>query len=309
MFKHLLIATDGSSAAGAATRTALRLARACGASVTAVHVIEPFRAVTYGQMMLLPQCEAEYLNQARNEATGFLRDVEAMAAEEGLPCGTVHEVNTPVHRTIEDLAHAHACDLIVTGSHGRRGLQSLLLGSETQKILFTTGLPVLVCPEPPAYLSLLGEASTREDSREGAKAFRKMLLVVDGSEGAHRCAVRCMELAASLRCQVQALYVMSPLPAVDRIADVIEGDVCRNRAMRRAQFALDEIAEAAAARGVPLVSGYAVDPRYDVAILDHARHGGCDLIVLHGHAHDARSLRHVARNVILDGESPVLVFP
>jgi nucleotide-binding universal stress UspA family protein len=309
MFKHLLVATDGSSAASAASRTALRLARACGASVTAVHVIEPFRAVSYGQMMLLPQCEAGYLDQARREAGHCLDGVKNMASEAGISCACVHEVSTPIHRTIEDIAHARACDLIVTGSHGHRGLQRLLLGSETQKILFTTGLPVLVCPEPPAYAGLLDDAPAGDDPREAGKVFRKMLLVVDGSEGAHRCALRCMELAVALGCEVQALYVMSPLAAIDRIADVIEGDVCRERATRRAHMALDEIAEVATARGVPLVSGYAVDTRYDVTILDHARHGGCDLVVMHGHAHDARSLRHVARNVILDGETPVLIFP
>lgn len=305
MFRHLLIATDGSSAARVATRTALGLAKACNASITAVHVIEPFRATTYGEMMLLPQCEAAYIDHARQQANQCLSQVEAMAGEAGVTCTTVHEIGTAIHRTIEDIARARECDLIVVGSHGRRGLQALLLGSETQKILLTTELPVLVCPEPASPVSL-DTASPRDGQVEAPK---KMLLVVDGSEGAHHCSNRCMELAASLGCQVQVLYVMSPLPAIDRIADAIEGDVCQNRATQRAQMTLDEIAQAAAARGIPIVTGYAIDKRFDVAILDHARHGGCDLIVMYGHAHDARSLRHIARSVILDGETPVLVFP
>lgn len=80
MFKHLLVATDGSSVAAIATRTAMGLAKACGASVTAVHVIEPFRATTYGEMML-PGCETAYLDAARNDAARYLLDVERAAAE------------------------------------------------------------------------------------------------------------------------------------------------------------------------------------------------------------------------------------
>lgn len=144
MFKHLLVATDGSSVAAIAIRTAMGLARACGATVTGLHVIEPFRATTYGEMML-PTSETAYLDHARSEATRYLRDIERAAEDAGVPCITLHEMGTPVHCTIEEVARDRGCDLIVVGSHGRRGLQRLLLGSETQKILLTTQLPVLVC--------------------------------------------------------------------------------------------------------------------------------------------------------------------
>lgn len=308
MFRHLLIATDGSPVARVATRTALGLAKDCDASITAVHVIEPFRATTYGEMMLLPQCEAAYIDHARAQAAHCLGAVTAMAAEADRPCTEVHEVGSSIHETIENIARARGCDLIVTGSHGRRGLQRLLLGSETQKILLTTDLPVLVCTEPSSPVNL-SHAPTPESPANGARAFRKMLLVVDGTEGAHQCAMKCIDLAVELGCEVQVLYVMSALPAVERIADAIEGDSCRNRVKGRAQANLDEIAARATARGVPLVCGHVVDRRYDVSILDQARRGGCDLIVMHGHAHDARSLRNVARSVILGGETPVLVFP
>lgn len=307
MFTHLLIATDGSPVAATAARTALALAKACDASVTALHVIEPFRATTYGQMMV-PHCETIYLDQARLAAGHCLGGVENMAGEAGVPCAPVYEVSSPIHRTIEDVAHTRGCDLIVTGSHGYRGLQRLILGSETQKILLTTDLPVLVCSEPSSPVNL-DRTSTDGRPEQKARAFKKMLLVIDASEGASRCASRSMELAVTLGCAVQALYVMSPLPAVGRIADAIEGDSCRNRVKGRAQAALDDIAATAEARGVSLVVSHVVDNRYDVAILDQAKHGGCDLIVMHGHARDARSLRNVARDVILNGEIPVLIFP
>ncbi|MDY1546953.1 universal stress protein [Luteibacter sahnii] len=147
MFKHILLATDGSSVATVATRTAAELARLCGATLTGLHVIEPFRATTYGEMML-PASETIYLDNAREQAARYLRDVEQIAATVGVTCHTLYEIGTPIHVTIEDAAKARHCDLIVVGSHGRRGLQRLLLGSETQKILLTTSLPVLVCRTP-----------------------------------------------------------------------------------------------------------------------------------------------------------------
>jgi nucleotide-binding universal stress UspA family protein len=144
MFRHLLIATDGSAVAALATRLAVDLAKTCGATITAMHVIEPFHATTYGEMML-PTSEAMYLDNARMLAAGYLLEVEQVAEEGGVPCTTVYEIGEPVHHVIEGVANERGCDLIVVGSHGRRGLQRLLLGSEAQKILLTTCLPVLVC--------------------------------------------------------------------------------------------------------------------------------------------------------------------
>jgi len=147
MFKHILIATDGSSVATIATRTAVELAKICGATLTGIHVIEPFRPTTYGEMMI-PSSETIYLDNARELAGRYLQDVEQTAAAAGVPCHTLYEIGAPVHCTIEEAASTRHCDLIVVGSHGRRGLQRLLLGSETQKILLTTQLPVLVCRTP-----------------------------------------------------------------------------------------------------------------------------------------------------------------
>ncbi|UPG86667.1 universal stress protein [Luteibacter aegosomatis] len=147
MFKHILIATDGSSVATIATRTAVELAKICGATLTGIHVIEPFRPTTYGEMMI-PSSETIYLDDAREMAGRYLQDVEQTASAAGVRCHTLYEIGAPVHCTIEEAAKARHCDLIVVGSHGRRGLQRLLLGSETQKILLTTQLPVLVCRTP-----------------------------------------------------------------------------------------------------------------------------------------------------------------
>jgi nucleotide-binding universal stress UspA family protein len=147
MFMHILVATDGSPVAAVATRTAVELAKACGASLTAVYVIEPFHATAYGKFML-PSSEAVYLHHARLEAVRYLRDVEDAATAAGVTCTTSYEAGAPVHQVMEEAAQVLRCDLIVFGSHGRRGLQRLLLGSVGQKLLLTATLPVLVCRIP-----------------------------------------------------------------------------------------------------------------------------------------------------------------
>jgi nucleotide-binding universal stress UspA family protein len=61
-----------------------------------------------------------------------------------VPCDTVSEVSDQPHETIIALAEARGCDLIVMASHGRRGVKGFLLGSETQKVLTHSKIPVLV---------------------------------------------------------------------------------------------------------------------------------------------------------------------
>lgn len=142
-----------------------------------------------------------------------------------------------------------------------------------------------------------------------ASMFRNILLVIDNSEGAHRCAGRCVDLARALSSRLQVVFVMSPLPAVARLADFIGPDACQRRAITHAQDALEHVAAIATAQGVAVTTRYIIDTRHAVAIVDAADHGGCDLVVLYGHPQDSRSLRHVARNVVLDGDTPVMVFP
>lgn len=139
--------------------------------------------------------------------------------------------------------------------------------------------------------------------------FGNLLLVIDNSEGSVRCAGHCIDLACSLGSRLQVLFVMSPLPAVSRFADMIASDSCEQRAIAYARNTLEQVVAMATARGVPVTTRYVVDTRHAVAIVDAAQHGGCDLVVLFGHPQDSRSLRHVTRNVVLDCDTPVLVFP
>ena len=143
MFKHLLLPTDGSSASEGAVRQALGLAKASGAAVTAVHVIQPFHFFAYEVAMVEPS-NVTYLAQAHERAARFLKAVERAAQELGLACETQVETDEHVYEGILRVAKVRGCDLIVMCSHGRSAIRGLLLGSQTQKVLAHSSLPVLV---------------------------------------------------------------------------------------------------------------------------------------------------------------------
>ena len=65
---------------------------------------------------------------------------------EGGACTAVEIMDDAPDRAITAFADEHDCDLIVMGSHGKHGLQRLVLGSETQKVLMHSRRPILVCP-------------------------------------------------------------------------------------------------------------------------------------------------------------------
>lgn len=143
MFKHLLVPTDGSQASEAAIRQALALAREDGARVTGVHVIQPFHLFTY-DVEMIEDTRASYDAQAKAQAARCLKAIDGAARELGVPCETRTAIHDHPWEAIIRAAADAGCDLIVMASHGRRGLQAVLLGSETQKVLTHSKVPVLV---------------------------------------------------------------------------------------------------------------------------------------------------------------------
>lgn len=144
MYKHILIATDGSELAGKAVATGLALAKELKAKVTTVTVSEPWTALVTGEMALgFPY--QEYEKGATENAARILAAVSDAAKGSGLDCATVHVMDRYPAEGIVDCAKEKGCDLIVMASHGRRGLSKLLLGSETTRVLTLGSMPVLVC--------------------------------------------------------------------------------------------------------------------------------------------------------------------
>jgi nucleotide-binding universal stress UspA family protein len=143
MYKHMLIATDGSDLAQKAVTTGLALAKQLGAKVTAVMASEPWTAMVTGEPAFAFPIE-EYEKEAARSAARILAAVADAAKKENVACETVNVKEFPAEGIIET-AKAKGCDLIVMSSHGRRGLARVLLGSQAAQVLTLSTVPVLIC--------------------------------------------------------------------------------------------------------------------------------------------------------------------
>jgi nucleotide-binding universal stress UspA family protein len=142
MFKRILFPTDGSDITPKALAKALQLARLTGASIDTLAVKEPFPYSAVSEMQPVPP--QEFFDAQERVAAARVKEVVDAATTAGIACeGTTVEA-LHAWEAILDHAKARGCDLIVMASHGRRGMTALLLGSETQKVLTHTDLPVLV---------------------------------------------------------------------------------------------------------------------------------------------------------------------
>jgi nucleotide-binding universal stress UspA family protein len=144
MYKHILIATDGSELSQKALRQGIALARPFGAGVTALTVSPTFHNLALDPVMVAATPE-HYRKDCEARAEKYLEAARIEAGIAGVPCEIQHVVHDHPFRVIVDTATAKHCDLIVMASHGRRGMSALLLGSETTKVLTHTKIPVLVC--------------------------------------------------------------------------------------------------------------------------------------------------------------------
>jgi nucleotide-binding universal stress UspA family protein len=144
MYKHILIASDGSELAGRAVEQGLTLAKTLGSKVTAVTVTEPWTAAVSGEWAIAFPVE-EYEKAAAANAQKILKQVSETAARIGVACETVHvQDQFPAEGIVEE-AKARNCDLIVMGSHGRRGLAKFVLGSQATRVLTHSTTPMLIC--------------------------------------------------------------------------------------------------------------------------------------------------------------------
>lgn len=145
MFKHILLPTDGSSLSRKAVKRGIDLAKKCRARITALHVVPQFNLmVDEGITMLSPALKKRFEDEGRARAQKMLDEVGKQARARGVRCTTLCAASDLPYQEIIAAARRKKCDLILMASHGRRGLSSLLLGSETSKVLLHTRVPVLV---------------------------------------------------------------------------------------------------------------------------------------------------------------------
>lgn len=146
MFKHILIPTDGSKLSAAAADAGVRLAKALGARVTAFFAAPPATPIVFkGLMPVGYAAPEEHEAGIRKAAETYLGVVQKAARAAGVPCEALSETSDYPADGIVGAAKKRRCDLIFMSSHGRTGLRrASLLGSETQKVLSQSPIPVLV---------------------------------------------------------------------------------------------------------------------------------------------------------------------
>jgi len=143
MFKHLLIATDGSPASQQGAVKAVELAKSLSARVTAITVSNPF-PVFATDAAVVEDTSSLYYKECEQKAERTLAAVEKAAAAAGVQYAGRHATDERPYVAIIDAAKTAGCDAICMASHGHRGMTGMMLGSETVKVLSHAAMPVVV---------------------------------------------------------------------------------------------------------------------------------------------------------------------
>jgi nucleotide-binding universal stress UspA family protein len=146
MYKHLLIAVDGSVLADKALSAGLKLAKALAAKVTVVTVTEQWDPLVMAAMAErgIPNPVADFDERAAEMAAVILAKARAVADQAGVAVETLHVKDRHPSEGIIEAAKQKACDLIVMASHGRRGISRALLGSQANQVVTHSPVPVLI---------------------------------------------------------------------------------------------------------------------------------------------------------------------
>lgn len=143
MYTHLLVPLDGSELSTSLVTQAVEFARKLEARITFFTAREDVGGSGDGALLRSLEPEA-FAAAAAGEANAILAKALAAAGAFGLPCEAVVRTGSRPFELILEVATERGCDLIFMASHGRRGLRGLVLGSQTQRVLAHSTLPVLV---------------------------------------------------------------------------------------------------------------------------------------------------------------------
>ncbi len=145
MFKHILVPTDGSQLSGDTVKRAIEFAKETSARITFFFAKPDYPVAFYGEGALIdPTTPDKFAEMAEQQAREILAAHEASAKAAGVSCASLTSISDIPYEAIIAGAEKVGADLIFMASHGRRGISGLLLGSETQKVLTHSKIPVLV---------------------------------------------------------------------------------------------------------------------------------------------------------------------
>lgn len=182
--KHIMLATDGSSYSDGAVKEAIYLARSCSARLSALYVLE-----------VNPEFQTEglaYVEKMELDARRHLDTVRTLAAADNVECEVITRRTDEPYKAIVEASRERSCDVIVMGRRGKTGLQKLIMGSVTAKVIGYASSSVLVVP------------------RDAAINCKNILLAVDGSRFSDTASERAIQIAD--RCAAK-LAIISVIPA------------------------------------------------------------------------------------------------
>jgi len=142
MFQRILLATDGSAASEQAARLAVDLAKAHGAKLTVLYVVDPYPYLGIGESN--PLGFQAYMSAAMQHASEAHHKVMTLAEQAGVDCQPRVAEDVAAAAGIIQSARQIDADLVVVGSHGRTGMARLMLGSVATKVVAESPAPVLV---------------------------------------------------------------------------------------------------------------------------------------------------------------------
>lgn len=144
MYNNILVPVDGSETSRRAMEEAVKLAKDQKASISVIYIAEEFIAPAEGIMIDINRYQASM----HEYGMSVLREMEALAHAAGVRVNArlieISEYSNHIPEKIIDVAHAMNADLIVIGTHGRRGFRRLLLGSVAEGVVRLASVPVLL---------------------------------------------------------------------------------------------------------------------------------------------------------------------
>jgi len=147
MYTHILIPTDGSELAQKGVDHGLSLAKALGSKVTIITASAPFPLPVGGVAWGIKTEDVDrYFAECETAAKELLAKIKATATKMDVPADTIHVPDARPAAAILETAKQVTCNLIVMASHGRRGVERLLLGSQAAEVVSSSPIPVLIVP-------------------------------------------------------------------------------------------------------------------------------------------------------------------
>jgi len=269
-FDHILVATDGSEFCTAAVRVGARFAMRNKAELTAMS-------------MVMIDLEAEgiatdLLQNAEIAARKALEGAQALVKAEGYDTRVELRQGINPSKEIVRLADDRHADLIIVGRRGRRGMERLMVGDATRKVIGYADCSVLVVP------------------RAAEMWHRRILLATDGSSHSERAAEAAGQLAKMFALPLSVISVLRP--SFDEARRV------------EAEMEVDRVREVAANEGIEVDSTILGGTDPAATILNYAQQRGADLVVMGSHGRTGLGrllLGSVAEQVIGKASCPVLL--